>query len=172
MLPTLNFCLHRPWLYVLFILVAAVAHYRVNLPSQDSATVEVCQSCKRFRCRTLNIGNSRAFTVLHILAGVPKGTFPSFVMGMTIDLTFLKCYAQTDDPVECRPQSEDYLECLHRPKEVWCLVLCCYQRLHSVINPRLPVRKLFKPSSFARLKPVPRKDRRLRTCWQMAPSWD
>ncbi|KAG5637669.1 hypothetical protein H0H81_003637 [Sphagnurus paluster] len=31
---------------------------------------------------------------------------------------FSKCYAQTDNPRECRPQSEDYLECLHHPKEV------------------------------------------------------
>ncbi|KAF8888521.1 hypothetical protein BD779DRAFT_1523313 [Infundibulicybe gibba] len=30
---------------------------------------------------------------------------------------FQKCYAQTDNPTECRPQSDDYLECLHRPKE-------------------------------------------------------
>ncbi|KAF8069125.1 hypothetical protein FPV67DRAFT_1669150 [Lyophyllum atratum] len=31
---------------------------------------------------------------------------------------FSKCYAQTDNPTACRPQSEDYLECLHHPKEV------------------------------------------------------
>ncbi|EDR08198.1 uncharacterized protein LACBIDRAFT_179454 [Laccaria bicolor S238N-H82] len=31
---------------------------------------------------------------------------------------FQKCYAQTDNPIECRPQSRDYLECLHHPQEV------------------------------------------------------
>ncbi|KAF8155984.1 hypothetical protein B0H34DRAFT_715684 [Crassisporium funariophilum] len=31
---------------------------------------------------------------------------------------FQKCYAQTDNPIECRPQSNDYLECLHHPKEL------------------------------------------------------
>ncbi|KAG6841553.1 hypothetical protein C0991_009588 [Blastosporella zonata] len=31
---------------------------------------------------------------------------------------FSKCYAQTDHPVACRPQSEDYLECLHGKKEL------------------------------------------------------
>ncbi|KAF9525075.1 hypothetical protein CPB83DRAFT_860248 [Crepidotus variabilis] len=31
---------------------------------------------------------------------------------------FQKCYIQTDNPVECRPQSGDYLECLHHTKEI------------------------------------------------------
>ncbi|KAF9489222.1 hypothetical protein BDN71DRAFT_1593564 [Pleurotus eryngii] len=31
---------------------------------------------------------------------------------------FSKCYAQTSNPQECRPQSEDYIECLHHPKEI------------------------------------------------------
>ncbi|KAG6860498.1 hypothetical protein C0995_010484 [Termitomyces sp. Mi166 len=31
---------------------------------------------------------------------------------------FSRCYAQTDNPAACRPQSEDYLECLHGTKEV------------------------------------------------------
>ncbi|KAF8652404.1 hypothetical protein AX16_004432 [Volvariella volvacea WC 439] len=31
---------------------------------------------------------------------------------------FSKCYAQTDNPIDCRPLSEDYLECLHHPKEL------------------------------------------------------
>ncbi|EAU89390.1 hypothetical protein CC1G_11086 [Coprinopsis cinerea okayama7 len=30
---------------------------------------------------------------------------------------FQKCYAQTDSPRECRPAANDYLECLHHPKE-------------------------------------------------------
>ena len=29
-----------------------------------------------------------------------------------------QCYAQTDTPTECTPQSEDYLECLHHTKAV------------------------------------------------------
>ncbi|RDB27905.1 hypothetical protein Hypma_002186 [Hypsizygus marmoreus] len=33
-------------------------------------------------------------------------------------LSELQCYAQTDNPRECRPQSDDYLECLHHPKEI------------------------------------------------------
>lgn len=36
-----------------------------------------------------------------------------------------QCYAQTDTPTECTPQSEDYLECLHHAKAVrlpFCLV--------------------------------------------------
>jgi NADH dehydrogenase (ubiquinone) Fe-S protein 5 len=28
-----------------------------------------------------------------------------------------QCYAETDNPKECRPQAEDYLECLHHTKE-------------------------------------------------------
>ncbi|KAF8633168.1 hypothetical protein AX17_004669 [Amanita inopinata Kibby_2008] len=31
---------------------------------------------------------------------------------------FQKCYIKSDNPVECRPQADDYLECLHRPKEI------------------------------------------------------
>ncbi|KAF8814663.1 hypothetical protein BYT27DRAFT_7205613 [Phlegmacium glaucopus] len=31
---------------------------------------------------------------------------------------FQKCYAQSENPIECRPQSNDYLECLHHPKEI------------------------------------------------------
>ncbi|TFK32330.1 hypothetical protein BDQ12DRAFT_728754 [Crucibulum laeve] len=31
---------------------------------------------------------------------------------------FSKCYAQTDAPSECRPQVNDYLECLHHPQEI------------------------------------------------------
>ncbi|KAF8962561.1 hypothetical protein BDZ97DRAFT_1101890 [Flammula alnicola] len=31
---------------------------------------------------------------------------------------FQKCYAQTDEPSDCRPQNEDYLECLHRTKDI------------------------------------------------------
>ncbi|KAF8591292.1 hypothetical protein K439DRAFT_1327317, partial [Ramaria rubella] len=31
---------------------------------------------------------------------------------------FAKCYAQTDNPVECRPPAEDYVECLHHTKEI------------------------------------------------------
>jgi len=30
---------------------------------------------------------------------------------------FQKCYAQTDSPHECTPPANDYLECLHHPKE-------------------------------------------------------
>ncbi|TFK26570.1 hypothetical protein FA15DRAFT_270976 [Coprinopsis marcescibilis] len=30
---------------------------------------------------------------------------------------FQKCYAQTDSPRECTPSANDYLECLHKPKE-------------------------------------------------------
>ncbi|KAM6503250.1 hypothetical protein JOM56_000193 [Amanita muscaria] len=30
---------------------------------------------------------------------------------------FQKCYIQSDKPTECRPLADDYLECLHRPKE-------------------------------------------------------
>jgi len=31
---------------------------------------------------------------------------------------FSKCYAQADSPKECQALSDDYLECLHHPKEV------------------------------------------------------
>ncbi|KAF8524268.1 hypothetical protein BU17DRAFT_63268 [Hysterangium stoloniferum] len=31
---------------------------------------------------------------------------------------FAKCYAQTDNPHQCRPPAEDYLECLHHTKEI------------------------------------------------------
>ncbi|KDR80209.1 hypothetical protein GALMADRAFT_223096 [Galerina marginata CBS 339.88] len=31
---------------------------------------------------------------------------------------FQKCYAQSEHPIECRPQSNDYLECLHHTKEI------------------------------------------------------
>ncbi|OCH86717.1 hypothetical protein OBBRIDRAFT_760910 [Obba rivulosa] len=31
---------------------------------------------------------------------------------------FQKCYAQTDVPLQCRPQADDYLECLHHTKEI------------------------------------------------------
>ncbi|KAK2461172.1 hypothetical protein APHAL10511_006699 [Amanita phalloides] len=30
---------------------------------------------------------------------------------------FQDCYIKSDNPVECRPLSGDYLECLHRSKE-------------------------------------------------------
>jgi hypothetical protein len=60
--------------------------------------------------------------MLHILAGVPKGAFPAPTIRAPFITRFTtQCYAQSDEPVECRPQSEDYLECLHRPKEV-CLL--------------------------------------------------
>ncbi|KIL64105.1 hypothetical protein M378DRAFT_163582 [Amanita muscaria Koide BX008] len=29
-----------------------------------------------------------------------------------------QCYIQSDKPTECRPLADDYLECLHRPKEI------------------------------------------------------
>jgi NADH dehydrogenase (ubiquinone) Fe-S protein 5 len=32
---------------------------------------------------------------------------------------FQKCYIQSDKPTaECRPLADDYLECLHKPKEI------------------------------------------------------
>ncbi|GFZ44799.1 hypothetical protein JCM24511_02525 [Saitozyma sp. JCM 24511] len=31
---------------------------------------------------------------------------------------FSKCYAQADSPQDCVAQKEDYLECLHRTKEI------------------------------------------------------
>ncbi|GJE85192.1 NADH:ubiquinone oxidoreductase-like protein [Phanerochaete sordida] len=31
---------------------------------------------------------------------------------------FSKCYASADHPSQCRAQGEDYLECLHRTKEI------------------------------------------------------
>ncbi|CAL1699064.1 unnamed protein product [Somion occarium] len=31
---------------------------------------------------------------------------------------FTKCYAATDNPGQCRDQADDYLECLHRTKEI------------------------------------------------------
>ncbi|KAK1226741.1 hypothetical protein PQX77_010286 [Marasmius sp. AFHP31] len=31
---------------------------------------------------------------------------------------FQKCYVQADFPTDCRPQGDDYMECLHRGKEV------------------------------------------------------
>jgi len=41
---------------------------------------------------------------------------------------FSKCYAKADTPAECIAQKEDYMECLHRTKEVspcsilkWCI---------------------------------------------------
>jgi hypothetical protein len=45
--------------------------------SPDLATAEVCKPYKQFTSLVLTIGNSRAFTVLHILAGVPKGAIPA-----------------------------------------------------------------------------------------------
>ncbi|KAL1746717.1 hypothetical protein HDZ31DRAFT_33487, partial [Schizophyllum fasciatum] len=33
-------------------------------------------------------------------------------------LTAHQCYTQTDLPTKCRPASDDYLECLHRTKEI------------------------------------------------------
>jgi hypothetical protein len=86
--------------------------------SPDSATAEVCKLYERFTDLALTIGNSRAFTVLHILAGVPKGAVLALPRAQFLTRSHTQCYAQADDPVECRPQSEDYLECLHRPKEV------------------------------------------------------
>ncbi|KAF5330036.1 hypothetical protein D9611_010472 [Ephemerocybe angulata] len=31
---------------------------------------------------------------------------------------FQKCYAKSDKPSECTPQSNDYTECLHHPREI------------------------------------------------------
>ncbi|KAL0576393.1 hypothetical protein V5O48_005582 [Marasmius crinis-equi] len=31
---------------------------------------------------------------------------------------FQKCYVQADFPTDCRPQGDDYMECLHHGKEV------------------------------------------------------
>ncbi|KAF8348531.1 hypothetical protein F5887DRAFT_589559 [Amanita rubescens] len=31
---------------------------------------------------------------------------------------FQQCYIQSENPKECRPLSDDYLECLHKTKEV------------------------------------------------------
>lgn len=31
---------------------------------------------------------------------------------------FSKCYAQADAPSQCKGQVEDYMECLHRTKEI------------------------------------------------------
>jgi NADH dehydrogenase (ubiquinone) Fe-S protein 5 len=36
----------------------------------------------------------------------------------THNSSLLQCYAQADAPSQCKAQAEDYLECLHRAKEV------------------------------------------------------
>ncbi|KAF8691620.1 hypothetical protein AX14_002746 [Amanita brunnescens Koide BX004] len=31
---------------------------------------------------------------------------------------FQQCYIQSENPKECQPLADDYLECLHKPKEI------------------------------------------------------
>lgn len=54
-----------------------------------------------------------------------------------------QCYAQTDTPTECTPQSEDYLECLHHAKAVrlpFCLVVFAPAPADEpVLVPHLPL---------------------------------
>jgi hypothetical protein len=52
----------------------------------------------------------------------------AFLIGLIRTLyTFLnQCYAATDNPKECSPQAEDYLECLHHTKEA------CWECAHPI----------------------------------------
>lgn len=68
--------------------------------------------------------------MLHLLAGVPKGT----LYDLEFYLPFLayrhtQCYAGTDNPKACADQYVDYFECLHHPKEV---------RIHALAPLTLP----------------------------------
>lgn len=42
-----------------------------------------------------------------------------------------QCYAQTDTPTECVPQSEDYLECLHHTKAV---SACRFHNINALLT--------------------------------------
>ncbi|KAG5643395.1 hypothetical protein DXG03_000973 [Asterophora parasitica] len=63
-------------------------------------------------------GRSRCFTYWQEFSKVRCFTCTTVVFVFEADTHALQCYAQTDNPAACRPQSEDYLECLHHPKEV------------------------------------------------------
>ena len=76
---------------------------------------------------------------------------------LTIINCQLQCYAQSENPTECRSQSNDYLECLHHPKEVRSTVVqaffliddCCIL-LFWILRSRSNVPKPSKQSTSAR----------------------
>jgi hypothetical protein len=62
---------------------------------------------------------SRTPSVLCILAGIPKSAFITrHSVSFQNTPGYIQCYIQTDNPTECRPQGNDYLECLHHTKQV------------------------------------------------------
>lgn len=56
--------------------------------------------------------------MLRILARIFKSMFLRVFSIMFHAQLDSQCYAQADSPQQCRPPADDYLECLHRKKEV------------------------------------------------------
>lgn len=79
-----------------------------------------------------------------------------------------QCYAETDNPKECSPQAEDYLECLHHTKEVCWIRSSLTFSLELSVEYRLRARKPSRRSLSGRCNTKLQKAERLRTYWRMA----
>ena len=96
--------------------------------------------------------------MLCLLAGILEGTDGTAVLDPCCEYV-PQCYAQTDNRTECRPQADDYLECLHHTKEVSSQP--CQRWFHtssSLHMYRLLVQKLSRLNSSGKLSIRPRRD--------------
>lgn len=119
----------------------------------------------------------RPLEVLHFLARISTSLLPigSFLFLIILTL-FVQCYIQSENPKECQPLADDYLECLHKPKEA---SLNSFRRLSRSLSlcPPLPgihrphAPKLWKPSSSARQRRPPRRAVKLQISLQKEPLW-
>lgn len=134
--------------------------------------------CDKVKSLTLTLGISRAFTVLHILAGVPKSALPCPYMKKTISYSApfsVLCTSRwpCGMPTSVRGlsrvlasiQGGAYISFYFRHFVSW-YVSFLFFKMHS-----FPVQKPYKTNSSARLRLVPKKDRRLPTCWPTVLLW-
>lgn len=62
-------------------------------------------------------------------------TAPQIVIQTANFLLIVQCYAQTDNAADCRPQGDDYVECLFHHREVNSILSFCLrttQRLRQI----------------------------------------
>ena len=52
-------------------------------------------------------------------------------------ITVIQCYIQSENPKECRPLSDDYLECLHKTKEASRNALTVFQISYRSLYPSM-----------------------------------
>jgi NADH dehydrogenase (ubiquinone) Fe-S protein 5 len=77
---------------------------------------------------TLTSYTQAAHVVLPTGKNSQKYTAPSFAKYdvNVYSMGHIQCYAQTDNPSECRPQGDDYIECLFHHREVCLASTCCH----------------------------------------------